>query len=121
MDSNQFWKLIKRRRKTAMEAGSEIKFSGETARDAASIVNGWGTYFKDLYTPSDGNNSETTTDQDVITEFNNLKNMQNTEISQARITAEEVTDALTSCNTGKACGDDSINYEHLMYSGPTSP
>ncbi len=91
MDSNQFWKLIRRRRKTTMEAGSEIKFDGETVRDASSIVKGWGTYFRLLYTPSDTHSADNIADQTLINEVNNLKNTQHTTTPHTRITIEEVT------------------------------
>ncbi len=113
MDANQFWKLFKRRRKATTEAGSDLNFDGEPVRDAASIVNGWCTYFRNLYTPSD----IYTNDQALATEANNLKNLPVVHSQHDRVTVQEIDNALKSCKTGKACGDDSIYYEHIIHGG----
>ncbi len=76
---------------------------------------GWGAYFRKL--PSEISNDSTHLDQSIIAEFNTLPQMHAILSTQDRVTVSELECALKSCKTGKACGDDSIYYEHMLYSG----
>lgn len=120
VDSGMFWREVNRRRKkTASQAGSEIKFNGRVIRDPQNIANEWGKYFRELYTPSQNVAFDSSFKSSICNELENIMSQNVTENLNEHIVYETDIEAATRlCKKGKACGDDNIFYEHIIYGGP---
>ena len=122
VDSSVFWKKVNNRRKTShTSAGSEMNFSGNVYRDPSEIVRGWGQYFSKLYsdTKRDHYDVEFETQveekvRSIVEEFPSSCQDRDT----ACISIDEVIKAVKSLKKKKACGQDKIYNEHLIYGGP---
>ena len=122
VDSSTFWKLLKLRKpKSCTSAGNEIKFDDTIIRDPVEIVSHWGSYFKKLYTPSDNIDYDNVFKDNVSEHIKRLNNkLFNGDYifnDNYNISVDEVTQALKKAKKAKACGDDNIYYEHLIYTG----
>ncbi len=61
--------------KSATSPGHEIKFDHEVLRDAESITNGWGVYFRQLYASTDSVEYDNAFKRDIATEAEQIKRM----------------------------------------------
>ena len=75
LDSSTFWKLLKLRKpKSCTSAGNEMKFNNTITRDPVEIVSHWGSYFKELYTPSENINYDNVFKENVSEYIQSLNN-----------------------------------------------
>ena len=98
-----------------------MNFSGNVYRDPSEIVRGWGQYFSKLYsdTKRDHYDVEFETQveekvRSIVEEFPSSCQDRDT----ACISIDEVIKAVKSLKKKKACGQDKINNERLIYGGP---
>ena len=122
LDSSTFWKLLKLRKpKSCTSAGNEMKFNNTITRDPVEIVSHWGSYFKELYTPSENINYDNVFKENVSEYIRSLNNKLFSDDcifdDNYNISVEEVTQALKKVKNAKACGDDNMCYKHLIYTG----
>ena len=118
IDSAYFWKLVNQRKRSSNSSpGCEIKFNGVTYRDSKAKAEQWGSYFKEIYTPSissSDNNSEY-----KIREYENNKssliNISYNDIPD--VSTDEIIFACKRAKRNKACGYDNIYYENIIYGG----
>lgn len=116
VDSSLFWHHVNvRRKKSSNSPGSSIKFDNKIMNNEREINNAWARYFENLYTPFD--------DQTFDESFKNsisesVQAYINTGVSDdVCVSAEEVRSAVRMAHRGKACGDDGIFYEHILFGG----
>jgi hypothetical protein len=93
---------------------SGVKFDDEVIRDREKLTEHWGRYFRKLYQPSESPDFDDRFKQTVCTvvdeTFSNIEPDKN-----VRVLPEEVSTAIMSLPKGKACGEDCVFYEHLIY------
>lgn len=89
-------------------------FNGTAYRNPKVIKEQWKNYFETLYFPSEyahyDNEWKTNVDQRIqhVVSHSVLKN-------DVYISPESISTALLSCKRNKACGNDQIYYEHVIY------
>lgn len=121
IDSQLFWRHVNSRRKnTLTRPGSDMIFEGERVCGSREITDGWANYFKALYTPSEHSEFESEF-RDTFVNYNHESNHYSLDSSltnrNVTISSEEVCSAVSMAHKGKACGDDGIYYEHILYGG----
>ena len=119
MDNNEFWKLINRRKKNKKtETTFKMNFNGQSCENPVDINLGWKNYFSELYTPKD-HNFESAYAITCDEELSDIKLQLSTHrCDDIKITINMVEQALKSCKKKKACDNDLIYYENIMYGGP---
>ncbi|XP_053398165.1 uncharacterized protein LOC128556626 [Mercenaria mercenaria] len=115
IDSDQFWKLVRhRKKKSQSKMSSGIKFHDTVVRDREQLTEQWGLYFKSLYSPAESQNFDEQWKYTVTTvvenTFNNIKPDEH-----VRVLPDDVSKAIETLPKGKACGEDNISYEHLIF------
>lgn len=116
VDHQMFWHHVNSRRKrSCSSAGSNINFGGRTVFNERDITCEWAKYFSTLYTPLESPNFD---DSFKDTVLNSLQILNQTSVyDDITISSEEVDSAIRLAHRGKACGEDGIFYEHLMFGG----
>ena len=114
VDSRKFWKMVNNRKKRQTPVSAGINFVGSIVRDRDLIIDGWYSYIKDLYSPSDDNNYDATFENVISSNLNDYVNTLLPDTS-AIVLPEVVSDAIAECSRVKSCGYDKIQYEHLIY------
>ena len=119
VDSGLFWREInKRRKKSSSDPGSEINFNGNNVREPQLIATEWGNYFQELYTPDENNNRDLPFENEMRNELQLALNSSSIDdCTDNNISSDEINEALRECKKGKACGEDLIFYEHVIYGG----
>jgi len=114
-DVDRFWQSVKARRQgSTTKVGDGLNFNGTVYRSREDIVTQWGSYFKDLYTPSESKDFDEPwrlmVEESVDRAFNNL-------VIDTDVTVQStlVTECIRTLPKGKACGPDGITHEHLLY------
>ena len=112
-----FWREInKRRKQSTSDPGIEINFDGNIVRDPQLIANEWGNYFKQLYTPDSNVYDDLPFENELRNEIRSAINQTSSNECDT-ITPIEIKELLNECKKGKACGEDYIFYEHIIYGG----
>lgn len=121
IDSQLFWRHVNsRRKKTLTCPGSDMIFDGKRVCGSREITDGWADYFKALYTPSEYSEFDSEFKDTVMNFTKEINNgfldpaSRNNTVS---ISPEEVCSAVSMAHKGKACGEDGIYYEHIIYGG----
>ncbi len=121
IDQRTFWQLINKRRRPKSQPHPVINKEGNTAREIGDIVEVWGKYYTDLYTPTESeaydNGFRDQVDRE-IREEDMIPQDGDSDILKSPITTEEVQEPCKSLKVGKAPGLDGIQPEHLKYGGP---
>ena len=119
VDSGLFWHHINsRRKKSLITPGSHIKFDGRDVYSEREITDEWARYFSNLYKPSENPEFDESFKRTVSESVRRLNNeASENEQSPITISSEEVESALRLAHRGKACGDDGIYYEHILFAG----
>ena len=116
VDQRLFWHHVNSRRKRPCNAaGSNINFGGRNCCDEREITNEWANYFATLYTPLESPNFDPNF-KETVSSFLQTQNQLIT-TDNIVISSEEVESAVRLAHKGKACGDDGIYYEHIMFGG----
>ena len=119
VSSEYFWKMVnKRKNNNSSNVGCEINFQNRTYRDPGEICNQWGQYFASLYQATDENCYDSVNYRSVKLRVDTLKQRDLDPNSFARITETELNDAISNLSKGKTCGEDKIDNEHIIHSGP---
>ena len=93
-------------------------FNEKCCETPVDINKGWKNYFSDLYTPQD-NNFDSAYVRKCEEELSNIKStLCEHRCDDIDITLTMVDLALKSCKKKKACGNDLIYYENIIYGGP---
>ncbi|WAR28892.1 hypothetical protein MAR_014596, partial [Mya arenaria] len=104
-DSNRFWNIDNRKRKTTYKLGSGMNIYGSVVRDREHITTQWGLYFKNLYSQSEN------------VEFDNqwkrtLSSMLDNSLREMKadptvtVLPQDVETAILKCPKGKASSSD---------------
>ena len=118
LDSRYFWKLVNaRRNKSSSNVGAEIKFHGQVFRDSQELCDQWRQYFSDLYSSNGDENFDPVYFQYVTERVRNLKRQSFSESDVVLVTELELNSTISQLSKGKACGNDSVENEHIMHSG----
>ena len=119
VNSSLFWHHINsRRKKSASTPGSNINFGGNNVYSEREITDEWARYFSKLYTPSESCAFDEPFKQTVCDTVRRLNHeAYEPESSVISISSEEVEAAVKLTHKGKACGDDGIFYEHILFAG----
>ena len=119
VNSSLFWDHINsRRKKSASTPGSNINFGGNNVYSEREITDEWARYFSKLYTPSESCAFDEPFKQTVCDTVRRLNHeAYEPESSVISISSEEVEAAVKLTHKGKACGDDGIFYEHILFAG----
>jgi hypothetical protein len=123
IDSIQFWKIIKSRRKSKQcEKTHEIRFNDNLCKTPQTINEGWKDHFKSLYSVSDVvSESDAASDEYYSVALRELSDFNSRSDSlnklNIHINIDNLTKALKTCKKNKACGPDLIYYENIMYGG----
>ena len=119
INSEYFWRLIIRRKNSnSNNVGCEIKFKNRACRDSEEICNEWGSYFCSLYSNADDENYDNDHFDDVTSRVEILKQRDLDINSVIPIRVQELNIAISELYKGKASGEDRIDNEHLIHSGP---
>ena len=119
INCDYFWKLINRRKSNnSSNIGAEIVFNNKTCRDSEVICTEWGNFFGSLYSDTDNNNYDSNHYDYVTSQVTILKqhHFDNSDITPVQ--EQELDTAISVLSTGKASGEDKIDNEHLINSGP---
>lgn len=118
LDSQYFWRLVNRRQNNSPSSiGAEIKFDNTIYRDPQEICIQWGLYFSSLYQAPEGKNFDEAHFNNVTSFVDTLKHVSVTECDVPLVTEQEVNDSVCDLKRGKACGEDRVDNEHIIYSG----
>ena len=121
VDCKLFWKLINARKASVVPAGNQMSFNGIMIRDAEEITNGWGNYFKNLYTPENHERFDSQFYDNVMSNIAILNRdlFQNNNVNDNIATVDDkLIDALIrKGKRGKAPGVDKISHEHFVFGG----
>lgn len=118
LDCKYFWKLVNRKRTScANNVGNEIIFNNCTYRDPENICNQWGLYFSSLYRKSENENYIAENYANVTSCVTSIKQKTLATDSVIPITERELNNAVDGLSKGKACGNDRVDNEHIIYSG----
>ena len=117
LDSRYFWKLVNARRNKS-NVGAEIKFHGQIFRDSQELCNQWRHYFSELYSSDgDAEKFDSAHFQYVTERVRELKRLAVSDSDIELVTEQELNDAISQLSKGKACGNDCVDNEHIIYSG----
>lgn len=120
LDSQYFWKLVNtRRNSSSANIGAEIRFDNKICRDPQEICGQWGRFFSCLYTAVECESFDALHYNNVTARVDELKGQTITESDVVLVTEQELDDAVRQLSRGKACGEDRIDNEHIIYSGCT--
>ena len=86
-------------------------------RDPQEICGQWGNYFSSLYTAADSEHFDIGHYNNVISRVDELKRQEFSENDVVLVADQELNEAISQLSRGKACGEDRIDNEHIMYSG----
>ena len=100
----------------ANNIGSEIKFGNHTCREPEEICNQWSFYFGSLYEAAYEDSYDRANYRHVKSRVDTLKQQTIDRSSLPRIT--ELTDTINGLSKGKNYGEDQIDKEQILYSGP---
>ena len=112
-NSKLFWKMVNSRRNKTSAAGPGIRFGETIYRDQKEITEQWSRYFQDLYSPSDNPRYNSQWKATVEAHVNSVLSGGIPDDSVV-IHPSMITELIKSCKSGKACGPDSVFYEHLI-------
>ena len=116
VDQRLFWHHVNHRRKRSCNAArSNINFDGRNVFNEREITNEWANYFASLYTPIESPNFDDSFKQTVSSYVQSQNQPVNTD--DIVISSEEVESAVRLAHKGKACGEDGIFYEHVIFGG----
>ena len=120
VNSEYFWKLVNKRKNSnsVTNIGSEIKFDSHTCRDPEEICNQWSYYFGSLYKAADEDSYDSANYRHVKSRVDTLKRQSIDRNTVPMITDSELKDTINDLSKGKSCGEDHIDNEHIIYSGP---
>ena len=118
-DNNEFWKLVNRRRKRkTYNYDFEMIFNGVTYNDPRDINTCWQSHFSYLYSPSQDSNFDEKYKLEIETQYDTIiQNLNSINGNSLVINDTIVSKALKTCKKGKACGNDKVYYENVMYGG----
>ncbi|MEW8547363.1 MAG: reverse transcriptase family protein, partial [Candidatus Thiodiazotropha sp.] len=118
LDSQYFWKLVNMRRKSSStNIGAEIRFDGNISRDPQVICAEWGKYFSCLYTAVNSEQFDVLHHDNVRSRVSELKRQAVPENDVRLVTEQELHEQISHLSRGKACGEDRIDNEHIIFSG----
>ena len=123
VDQDKFWYLVNQKKYGLNNAAvSEMIFNGVACRDSSSILNGWQSYFTDLYSVDQNPNydhSFASSVSDFLAQQDASNHSYDSGLSghQFCVTPEIIKRLLLKAKRNKAAGDDGINYEHMFYGG----
>ena len=105
-------------KKSLISPGSHIKFDGRDVYSEREITDEWVRYFSNLYKPSENPAFDEPFKRSVSESVRRLNNdTSENDRNPIKISSEEVESALRLAHRGKACGDDGIYYEHILFAG----
>ncbi|CAC5398850.1 unnamed protein product [Mytilus coruscus] len=118
-DIRLFWKLIKRQKPKHSKVCQQIIHNNIVHTSPESICNAFANYFEDLYTPAD----TLTFDDPTLNEMNKAyreiervcKADEDLYLPGGLISCDDVSSVIKQLKHRKACGNDMIQNEHLIY------
>jgi hypothetical protein len=119
LDYAGFWKLVNKSRKRPPRI-SPVESNGATVSDPGDICNIWGSYFKQLYTPKEGQGYDDNFKSYVEDQMEHMvtdSHLRDNHVLHDPFTEEEVHIVCTSLRNNKAPGWDTVTGEHLKYGG----
>jgi hypothetical protein len=113
--STQFRKLVNsRQRKSQCKMTEGIDFHGKIIRGREQISKEWGLYFQSLYTFNESQEYYEYWKQSVTATVNETMGHIATD-KTVHVLPDTVSEAIQTLPVGKACGEDNLVYEHLIY------
>ncbi|CAG2250536.1 unnamed protein product [Mytilus edulis] len=121
-DIRLFWKLIKRQKPKHSKVCQQIKHNNIVHTSPESICNAFANYFEDLYTPADTSTFDDPTLNEINKAYREIKRVckadEDLYLPGGIISCDDVSSAIKQLKRRKACGNDMIQNEHLIYGGP---
>ncbi|VDI24480.1 Hypothetical predicted protein [Mytilus galloprovincialis] len=121
-DIRLFWKLIKRQKPKHSKVCQQIKHNNIVHTSPESICNAFANYFEDLYTPADTSTFDDPTLNEMNKAYREIERVckadEDLYLPGGMISCNDVSSVIKQLKRRKACGNDMIQNEHLIYGGP---
>ncbi|CAG2214780.1 unnamed protein product [Mytilus edulis] len=121
-DIRLFWKLIKRQKPKHSKVCQQIIHNNIVHTSPESICNAFANYFEDLYTPADTSTFDDPTLKEMNKAYREIQRVckadEDLYLPGGIITCDDVSSIIKQLKRRKACGNDMIQNEHLIYGGP---
>ena len=118
-DRNIFWRLLKKQRSpTGQRVLAVRNDKDEVVYDIDSVLEVWRSHFSALSTPKandDYDNDHFNFVNEKVAEYNELDDVGM--FLEQRFTYDEIDKAISKLHLRKACGEDCITTEHILYGG----
>ncbi|CAG2237360.1 unnamed protein product [Mytilus edulis] len=121
-DIRLFWKLIKRQKPKHSKVCQQIIHNNIVHTSPESICNAFANYFEDLYTPADTSTFDDPTLNEMNKAYREIQRVckadEDLYLPGGIISCDDVSSIIKQLKRRKACGNDMIQNEHLIYGGP---
>ncbi|CAG2249401.1 unnamed protein product [Mytilus edulis] len=121
-DIRLFWKLIKRQKPKHSKVCQQIKHNNIVHTSPESICNAFAIYFEDLYTPADSPTFDDPTLNEINKAYREIERVckadEDLYLPGGMISCNDISSVIKQLKRRKACGNDMIQNEHLIYGGP---
>jgi len=122
LDLATFWKILNAKKSSATKrSGNVLVFDGQQAHSTDEILQGWHSYFSNLYSFSEDSRYNTEfkqETQEMVDSFLKLDaNNEYSVLGSNQITVEELQKLINALPNNKSGSIDNLTYEHLKHGG----